>query len=241
MQVRHFKPQLPQGSTSPSLSSQTTPTPIQAFEPPPAPPTAPPWALLRTPPPPTPSLGLRHKYPQTWACSCLRQAREKIGPARTSPISLPRATQEAHLSHALPGSAKIHNGENRLQYTHGGAKRGGAARRGGSCKPHGPSSNLDRQGSSTHFTPDCLLGSVRWEGVVCGEEVASGRGQNESCPSAVKLVYRLPQLHLVAPLSACSVSHPLTSQYLALLSVVSSSCGTFPSDVTGSLRRTPGT
>ncbi|KAI5945285.1 Integral membrane protein 2A [Manis javanica] len=45
-------------------------------------------------------------------------------------------------SHALPLSQKIHNGENRLQHTHGGAKRGGTARSGGIRKPHGPSSKV---------------------------------------------------------------------------------------------------
>lgn len=47
VQVRHFKPQLPMGSTSPSLSSCP---PIPAFGPFPIPPSAPPCAL---PPSPT--------------------------------------------------------------------------------------------------------------------------------------------------------------------------------------------
>lgn len=134
-----------------------------------APPSAPPRPSHGLPP----SLGLRHKYPPTCACSCLIQAREKVGLARASAISLRPAARDADLSHALPRSPRIHDGENRLQYTHGGAKRRGAARRGGPCKPHGPSSDLDRQGSSTHSTPDCLLGSVRRG----GGGLRAGRGK----------------------------------------------------------------
>lgn len=154
------------GTSIPSCPRAPPPFLFPHWQPPPASQHLDPLPLLPRPlPGPShglpPSLGLRHKYPQTWACSCLRQAREKVGLARASAISLRPAARDADLRHALPRSRKIRDGENRLQYTHGGAKRRGAARRGGPCKPHGPSSDLDRQGSSTHCTPDCLLGSVR--------------------------------------------------------------------------------
>lgn len=80
------------GTSSPSCPRAPPPLLFPLGQPPPPTQHLDPLPLLPQPFPGRshslpPSLGLRHKYPQTWVCSCLRQAREKVGPVRASAIS----------------------------------------------------------------------------------------------------------------------------------------------------------
>lgn len=201
-----------------------------------------------------PSLWLRHKYTQTWACSSVKADEEKEGAARASAIFSSSNLQPRTLIPAAPYRAARRFTMVKIAFNTPTAVQKEEAQQDVEALVSRAVRAQILTGKVAIPIPPLTACQGReggGGGGLRGRKGKGEKGQNESCcgvpvfPAVLSVLSvgfaRSPQLCPFAPPSACGSPSPLASPCVAPRSVGPSSRCTSRRDVGGSLRRTLGT